>query len=94
MIGIEGKNGVEIMLHLGINTVELEGKYFETFIKVGDKVKKGQLIVTYNIEAIKKLNYDDIAILVITNSNDFKIMDFHQNNTINKDEFLLSIEAV
>lgn len=69
-IGVVDKNGIEILMHIGLKTVSLGGKYFETKVNVKDKVKKGQLIVEFDLENIKK-DFDIIAPILITNSNEF-----------------------
>ena len=52
-LGIETKEGIEILIHVGINTVELKGEGFKSFVKVGDKVKKGDKLLEFDIEFIK-----------------------------------------
>lgn len=66
-IGLKTKEGVEILLHLGIDTVQLEGKYFKVLVKQGDYVKQGQLLAEYDIEKIRE-KHNPVAILIITNS--------------------------
>ncbi|MBF4694266.1 beta-glucoside-specific PTS transporter subunit IIABC [Fusibacter ferrireducens] len=66
-IAIQANSGAEILIHIGIDTVKLDGKYFEVFKKNGDAVKKGDLIATFDIEGIKKEGFDVITPVVITN---------------------------
>lgn len=70
-IGITSKNGAEILIHIGIDTVNLEGKYFKPLVKKGDKVKTGQKLLEFNLDKIKEAGYSTITPVVITNSNDF-----------------------
>lgn len=67
-IGLKSKDGVEILLHLGIDTVQLKGKHFQVSVKQGDHIKQGQMLVQYDIEKIKEEGYNPVAILIITNS--------------------------
>ena len=66
-IGITTEQGLEILIHLGLDTVELKGEPFETLIKVGDKVKAGDPIVKMDLAKIQAAGYDDTVIVVYTN---------------------------
>ena len=70
-IGIKGENNAEILIHIGIDTVELDGEGFELSIKAGDKVHAGQKLGTVDFEAIKQAGYDPTTIVVVTNTNDY-----------------------
>ena len=70
-IGMVTKDGVEILVHIGLDTVELKGEHFDTHVKQGDHVKKGQLLVTFDIEAIKKAGYDITTPVLISNTADY-----------------------
>ncbi|AUI71153.1 hypothetical protein COSHB9_24740 [Companilactobacillus alimentarius] len=71
---ITSKHGLEIMLHLGIDTVELKGKPFEMFIKEGQTVKTGQKIATMNLKQVKDSGKDPAIMTIITNSDAVKDM--------------------
>lgn len=70
-IGLILDNGVEMLIHIGINTVELKGKYFEKKVSVNAELQKGDPIITFNAEAIKKSGYDLTTSIIITNSNKY-----------------------
>lgn len=70
-IGITSKQGTEILIHIGMDTVQLEGKYFKSFVKNGDKVHKGQKLLTFDIDKIKEEGYSIETPVVITNSDQF-----------------------
>ena len=63
-------NGVEVLLHIGVNTVELQGKYFETFVENGQKVKKGQKLVHFDLEGLKKAGYDTTVAMLVSNADE------------------------
>jgi len=67
-IGISSTGGAEILIHVGINTVQLEGQYFQMQVKEGDVVQKGQLLLTFDLDEIKKAGYDTVTPVVVTNS--------------------------
>ena len=64
---IKSNDGVEIMIHIGVDTVELKGEGFECFVKPGDKVKKGDKLATADIKMIKEKGYPLHTAMVITN---------------------------
>lgn len=71
-IGIKAGDGTEILIHVGLNTVELNGKYFETFVSEGDSIKAGQKLIAFDIEGIKESGYDITTPVVITNTDDYQ----------------------
>lgn len=68
-------NGVEVLIHIGINTVELDGKGFQAHVQQGDIVKKGDLLVTFDKEMIEKKGYDSTIILIVTDMGDGEQLD-------------------
>lgn len=68
-IGIVSEEGAEVLIHIGINTVELNGKYFDANVKQGDVVKAGQTLVTFDKAAIEKEGYCSQVMIIITNTN-------------------------
>lgn len=70
-LGFKLDNGVEILVHIGINTVELNGKYFEKFVEQGAKVKKGEKIVGFDIKAIQDAGYDPTVMVLVSNTGDY-----------------------
>ena len=70
-IGILSDDGVEVLIHIGLNTVQLEGRGFEAYIKTGDRITKGQTILNFDIDVIKEAGYSVVTPIVITNSSQF-----------------------
>ena len=70
-IGLTSDAGAEILIHIGIDTVELNGQHFEAFVKEGDKVKAGDTLVTFDIAAIEAAGYPTITPVIVTNSDDY-----------------------
>ncbi|GAA0092088.1 beta-glucoside-specific PTS transporter subunit IIABC [Paraclostridium bifermentans] len=70
-IGILSDEGVEVLIHIGLNTVQLEGRGFEACIKQGDRITKGQTILKFDIDVIKEAGYSVVTPIVVTNSSQF-----------------------
>lgn len=68
---LSGVNGVEMMIHIGIDTVKLEGKCFRALVNQGDKVKAGDRLIEFDIQGIKKAGYNEQTMVIVTNSDDF-----------------------
>ena len=70
-VGLVTADGVEILIHIGMDTIKLDGKYFSAHVKQGDKVTKGQLLISFDKEQIEKAGYKTETPVVITNTDDF-----------------------
>ena len=88
-IGIVSDNGCEVLIHIGMNTVQLNGKYFTSHVQQGDKVKKGQLLVEFDIDHILQEGYNLETPVIITNTKDYSNI----NTNTNKDNVVLVAEA-
>ncbi len=92
-IGIVSDNGCELLIHIGLNTVQLEGKYFEAMVKQGDKIKKGQTLVTFDKDMIAKEGYNLETPVVVTNYADYIDVVEKASKSINKNEELITVLA-
>ena len=88
-IGIVSDNGCEVLIHIGMNTVQLNGKYFTSHVQQGDKVKKRQLLVEFDIDHILQEGYNLETPVIITNTKDYSNI----NTNTNKDNVVLVAEA-
>ena len=71
-IGMVTPGGAELLMHIGIDTVKLNGEHFEVHVTDGQEVKRGDLLVTFDIEAIKKAGYPVVTPLIVTNSSAYR----------------------
>ncbi len=71
-INIVSEGGAEILLHIGIDTVKLYGKYFEAHVKDGDKFKKGDLLISFDIEGIRREGYKLSTPMIVCNTTDYE----------------------
>lgn len=90
-IGIVSDDGTQILIHLGLDTVKLEGKYFTSHVKQGEDVKKGQLLVSFDLEAIKSEGYSMVTPVIITNTTDYLDVVKTANDTVKHNEDLLTV---
>ena len=82
-IGLKDSNGNEYLIHIGIDTVYLEGKGFHPYIEVGKKVKTGQKLIEFSLDLIKESGYEPIIIIVCTKNvtdNDFSVNKYKRVN--------------
>lgn len=70
---IQGEDGLELIVHAGLDTVGLNGKYYQTYKEIGDQVKAGDVLLEFDLEEITKAGYDVTTPIVITNLGDYKI---------------------
>lgn len=90
-IGILSKNGAEILIHVGIDTVKLNGDGFTKRVKKGDTVKKGQLLLEFDIDKIKKAGYFIISPVIITNTDDYLDIIPTDAKTVNPGDTIITV---
>lgn len=76
-VGIGLENGVEILIHIGLDTVLMQGEGFEVLVKEGDEVKTGDPLIRFNINLIKEKGYSPIVILAVTNFDQYAMLSFN-----------------
>ncbi|MDD3795533.1 MAG: PTS glucose transporter subunit IIA, partial [Lachnospiraceae bacterium] len=70
-VGLVSDGGAEVLIHVGINTVELDGKYYKSHVKDGDRVEKGQLLLEFDRKAIAEAGYNLTTPVIITNTEEY-----------------------
>ncbi|MBT2658372.1 PTS glucose transporter subunit IIA [Bacillus sp. ISL-18] len=90
-IGITSDEGAEVLIHIGINTVQLEGKYFAPVVKQGDRVSQGDLLVNFDIDKIKEAGYPVTTPVIITNTDHYVDVIETNKETIQAKEGLLTV---
>lgn len=91
-IGLTTSDGVELLIHIGIDTVNLNGEFFKPEIQAGDKVAAGQKLMTFDYESIAAAGYDNVVIYVITNTAEYKDVVATTKESVNLNDEILSIE--
>ena len=90
-IGLKDANGVELLIHIGIDTVKLEGKHFKSHINQGDEVKAGELLIEFDKDAIKKEGYDLSTAVIVTNTSDYMDVLGTEKSRVNNEDTLIRV---
>ncbi len=90
--GITMSNGVEILIHIGVDTVDLNGKGFKSFMVKGDKVKHGEKIVEFDEAYLSKEDLDMTVMTIIANNNSCKFSKIKLNKEVSKMDKVLILE--
>ncbi|HJF20199.1 MAG TPA: glucose PTS transporter subunit IIA [Enterococcus columbae] len=92
-IGMITNDGTEILMHIGMNTVELDGEGFKILVQPEQIVKQGDLLVEFDIESITKKGYSVVTPIIVTNTNEFlDVLDFNQDEVITNEDCLMIIK--
>lgn len=83
--------GAEILIHVGLDTVNLKGEHFTVHAKNGDKVKKGDLLIEFDVAAISAAGYDVITPMVICNTPDYSKIEVHSGKTVAPGDLVLEL---
>ena len=91
-IGITGDKGEEILIHVGLDTVQLDGKYFETAVSEGQHVETGTLLLTCDLEKVREAGYKTITPVIVTNPEDYPAVSLTRPGEIKAGERLISLK--
>ncbi len=91
-VGITSKDGIEVLIHVGMNTVNLNGEHFKAFVKQGDQVNMGDLLVEFDREELLKKNINLQTPIVITNTKDLEMVEAYDVKTVHAKDVLLKVK--
>ncbi len=91
-IGLVTETGAELLLHIGIDTVKLGGEHFTPHVKVGQKVKKGDLLISFDMDAIKAKGYLCTTPMIVCNTDDYKAVKPLASGTVKAGQDILRVE--
>lgn len=91
-LGITSADGAEVLVHIGINTVEMNGKGFQALVKQGDRVREGQPLVDFDIKEIRKAGFSTQTMVLITNTPEYKDVLFDAAGAITAGQDFLRLE--
>lgn len=92
-IGLKLDNGAEVLIHVGIDTVKLEGQYFESHVSAGSAVKAGDLMLEFDLAGIQAAGYSPLSPVVITNTDAFKNVELKGEGNIHQNQVILNLNA-
>ncbi len=90
-IGLRSRSGVELLIHVGLDTVNLNGEYFTVLAKAGDTIVQGQKLLRFDLAALKAAGYDTVTPVVVTNTDDFLDVLPADANEVEAGDLLLSV---
>ena len=91
-VGMTTADGAELLMHIGIDTVKLGGKYFTYLVNEGDKVKKGQPLIRFELEAIKAEGYPVTTPVIVCNTDDYAAVEAKASGTVKQGDALLELK--
>lgn len=90
-LGLTSRDGIELLIHIGIDTVQLNGLYYNIHVNDGDKIKAGDLLAEFDIEAIKSAGYRTVTPVIITNSDDYTSFNLLKTGSIQSGDRFYSV---
>ena len=91
-VGMTTADGAELLMHIGIDTVKLGGKHFTYLVNEGDKVKKGQPLIRFELEAIKAEGYPVTTPVIVCNTDDYAAVEAKASGTVKQGDVLLELK--
>ena len=88
-ICLKGENGAEVLIHIGLDTVNLGGEHFDVLVKKGAKVKQGNALVRFDAKSIRNKNYNLITPVIITNYENYKDFAFNENKDVSTNDVII-----
>ncbi|MGI6070054.1 MAG: glucose PTS transporter subunit IIA [Blautia sp.] len=91
-LGLTSEDGIELLIHVGINTVELGGRFYEAHVEEGQKIKAGDQLLTFSIEEIQKAGYDITTPVIVTNSDDYSEVSMEASGPVHMKDKVLTVK--
>lgn len=90
-VSLKTEYGTEILVHVGLDTVNLKGKYYEAHVQAGDAVKAGDLLISFDIDQIKAEGYDVVTPVLVCNTDDYASVDAVTGNDVEPGDTIIKI---
>ncbi|MCI7595642.1 MAG: PTS glucose transporter subunit IIA [Lachnospiraceae bacterium] len=93
-LSIISNRGTELLIHVGLDTVALKGQFFEAYVKEGTEVKRGELLLEFELLSISEAGYDTIVPIVICNTADYEKVTCMVNREVEPGDPILEVEKI
>lgn len=90
-VGITSKDGLDLLVHIGVDTVNLQGEGFTAYIKEGDNVKKGDLLIEVDLEKVKAAGYNLSTPVIVCNTPDYKAVEPENFGSVKNGDCIVKI---
>ncbi|RDU24104.1 beta-glucoside-specific PTS transporter subunit IIABC [Anaerosacchariphilus polymeriproducens] len=91
-IGLRREDGMELLIHIGLDTVKLNGQYFESFVENGKKIKKGETLIKFDLDKLIELGYDVTTPVIVANTDKFSKIEVLHKTDVVLSEVILHVE--
>lgn len=91
-IGVTSSDGVEVLIHIGVDTVEMAGQGFRAFVKNGQKINRGDKLISFDRQAIKAAGHPDAIAVIVTNSDEFSSVALKASGSVAAGDVVLKVE--
>lgn len=91
-VGVSGPEGIELLIHVGVDTVSMNGDGFALFVKEGDTVRRGQKLLTFDIQKIKAAGHPATTAVLVTNSDDYAATKVEKTGPVQAGEAILTVQ--
>lgn len=91
-VAIVSQDGMEVLIHIGLNTVELAGKFFKIFVEKDQEVQAGQKLVEFNRKKVQEAGYDIITLVIITNTHDYEDVNTITGRSVSELEKIIEVK--
>lgn len=91
-VGISGPDGMEVLIHVGVDTVKMKGDGFTLLVSEGEKVEAGQKLITFDISKIKAAGYSTTSAVLLTNSDDYPSCNVVKTGEVKQMEKIITVD--
>ncbi|QGP76131.1 beta-glucoside-specific PTS transporter subunit IIABC [Tetragenococcus halophilus] len=90
-IGLTDENGIELLIHIGMDTVQLNGEHFSSSVAEGQEVKQGDTLVNFDVEAIQQAGYSVVSPIIVTNTDSFKQVASEKSRHVEPNDTIITV---